>query len=421
MKKVLDFLLAPPREVHVSFSDFPGGYIRISRVWRIVFIGTLLVHIVFLFVFLRLGIREMVYYNLLSVTIFAGGLFLLRAGMFHTGGSLAMFELVLHASLSVYFTGWQPGFQYYILIIPLAMFINPLVKHYREVVFKVFWIATSVAAFVLLRQMSFYRDPVYTLTGTEILLTHHFTFAGFLICMILTAAYFSVFVRRSETALAAAHERSERLLHNILPPEIAKRLEEGEQTIADRFDEASVLFLDIVDFTELASRLPPSEIVTLLNEIFSIFDQLSDDYGLEKIKTIGDAYMAVAGIPVPAVDHATRAVEMAIAMLESLRSFSSKMCEPIQARVGICSGPVVAGVIGRRKFIYDLWGDTVNTASRMESHGRPDRIQVTNTTYEILKDYYHFEYRGIVDIKGKGAMPTYFLDLTSSGERNSLI
>jgi class 3 adenylate cyclase len=203
--------------------------------------------------------------------------------------------------------------------------------------------------------------------------------------------------------------KSEKLLLNILPGSIADRLLHDEIVIADRFDSASVLFLDIVDFTKMSCNMPASEVVDFLNALFSRFDTLTDEYGLEKIKTIGDAYMAVSGIPVPASDHARRTANIAIAMLKELNDYSIKKDLMMQARIGICSGPVVAGVIGKKRFIYDLWGDTVNTASRMESFGIPNKIQVTQATYDILKDDYIFDFRGQVDIKGKGKMKTYFL------------
>ena len=162
--------------------------------------------------------------------------------------------------------------------------------------------------------------------------------------------------------------------------------------------------------TALSAHRPPNEIVDILNDIFSRFDELSERFGLEKIKTIGDAYMVVAGVPFPEADHAIRAMEMSIAMLSSLEGYNKQMFESIRARVGICSGPVVAGVIGKKKFIYDLWGDTVNSASRMESNGQPGTIQLTESTYLILKDKYRFRSSGEITVKGKGNMVTYLYD-----------
>ena len=209
--------------------------------------------------------------------------------------------------------------------------------------------------------------------------------------------------------LQQEQQRSERLLLNILPPSIAERLLNHPQTIADNFAEVSVLFADIVGFTQLSSQMSPTQVVELLNQVFSHFDELAETYGLEKIKTIGDAYMVVAGLPQPRPDHAVAIVEMALAMQRSLKVVNQQTGQNLQMRMGIHTGPVVAGVIGLRKFAYDLWGDTVNVASRMESHGLPGQIQVSRTTYECLQDQYLFEERQKLVIKGKGEMTTYLL------------
>jgi len=203
--------------------------------------------------------------------------------------------------------------------------------------------------------------------------------------------------------------KSEQLLLNVLPAAIVLRLKDKEQNIAESFGEVTVMFADIVGFTELSSRISATAVVKVLNDIFSAFDHLADRHGLEKIKTIGDAYMVVGGLPTPRVDHAEAVANMAIDMLHEIRLLSLEYSEPFSIRIGISTGPVVAGVIGLKKFIYDLWGDTVNIASRMESHGITGCIQVTAETYEILKDKYTFQRRGAIQIKGKGYMVTYLL------------
>lgn len=202
---------------------------------------------------------------------------------------------------------------------------------------------------------------------------------------------------------------NERLLLNILPAPIAERLKAGDERIAERFDEVTVLFADIVAFTELAGSIPAHVLVELLNDLFSRFDLAAQELGIEKIKTIGDAYMAVCGLPAACADHTERTLSMALRMQQIAREFSRDREVPVRLRIGINTGPVVAGVIGRNKFIYDLWGDTVNLASRMESYGVPDAIQVTRAVYEKLQDRYPFEARGTVEIKGKGALPTWIL------------
>ena len=211
------------------------------------------------------------------------------------------------------------------------------------------------------------------------------------------------------SALRVQQEQSERLLLNILPEEIANRLKRGDSTIADTFADVTVLFADIVGFTQLSARVSPTELVALLNDIFSAFDNLAERHGLEKIKTIGDAYMVVGGLPITRPDHAEAIAEMALDMQEAIIDFSNTQNQHLSIRIGINTGPVVAGVIGIKKFIYDLWGDTVNTASRMESHGFPGSIHVTAATYEKLHEKYVFESRGAIEVKGKGKMTTYLL------------
>jgi class 3 adenylate cyclase len=209
--------------------------------------------------------------------------------------------------------------------------------------------------------------------------------------------------------LRVEREKSERLLLNILPSAIAERLKEDQGIIAESFSEATILFSDVVGFTQMSARITPVELVYLLNEIFSSFDELATRHGLEKIKTIGDAYMVAAGLPERRADHAEAMAEMALDMQAALAAFNSASGTTLNIRTGINTGPVVAGIIGTSKFIYDLWGDAVNTASRMESHSTPGRIQVTASTFERLKHAYLFEPRGTINVKGKGDMPTYFL------------
>ncbi|MBD2180935.1 response regulator [Planktothrix sp. FACHB-1355] len=215
--------------------------------------------------------------------------------------------------------------------------------------------------------------------------------------------------KQVQEALKFQQAQTEQLLLSILPQPIAHRLKAGENPIADRFEEVSVLFADMVGFTKLSTEKNPTELVELLNEIFSEFDLLAKKHGLEKIKTIGDAYMVVGGVPIPREDSASAIALMALDMQAAIARFNANRTDKFQLRIGINIGPVVAGVIGMSKFIYDLWGDTVNIASRMESNGLPGMIQVTAAIYERLKDEFEFEERGTIPIKGKGEMIVYIL------------
>jgi class 3 adenylate cyclase len=214
---------------------------------------------------------------------------------------------------------------------------------------------------------------------------------------------------RSRRALALEQERSEQLLLNVLPAPIAARLKAGEAVIADAFPEVSVLFADLVGFTRRSQRIGPAQVVATLNELFSAFDRLAQQLGLEKIKTIGDAYMVAGGLPTPRPDHAEAIAEMALAMQAEVARRTDPSGQPLQVRIGIDTGPVEAGVIGTSKFSYDLWGDTVNTASRMESHGIAGCNQVTARTYQRLRDGYRFQRRGPIPVRGMGEMVTYLL------------
>ncbi len=222
----------------------------------------------------------------------------------------------------------------------------------------------------------------------------------------------ALFVRQREEALAALRveqDRAETLLLNILPRSIAEKLKADASTIADQYAAASILFADVVDFTPLSDRLKPAEVVGILDHLFTHFDLLAERYGVEKIKTIGDCYMVAAGVPTPRADHARVMGLIALDMRDAMRSQDGVGHLGLEIRIGINSGPVVAGVIGRKRFLYDLWGDAVNMASRMESHGTPGHIQVTRATHDLLSDEFELEPRGTVSIKGKGDVETWYL------------
>jgi class 3 adenylate cyclase len=228
--------------------------------------------------------------------------------------------------------------------------------------------------------------------------------------MVILLGLIQTVIRKAYDVADRERLHSEELLKNILPVSIIKRLKESPTTIAEKFENCSILFVDVVDFTPFAEKSVAEDVVNILNDIFTLFDQLTEKYKLEKIKTIGDAYMVVSGVPEPREDHAETIAEMALDVLKAVEDYNHKRGYNFKVRIGMNSGPAVAGVIGKMKFAYDIWGDTVNTASRMESMGVSGKIQTTEVTYNKLKEKFNFQFRELLDVKGKGKLKTYFLE-----------
>ncbi|MBV8929629.1 MAG: adenylate/guanylate cyclase domain-containing protein [Mycobacteriaceae bacterium] len=229
--------------------------------------------------------------------------------------------------------------------------------------------------------------------------------------MVVAAVWYALReIARAEAAMEREYQRSESLLSNILPTSVAARLKDPARTlIADKYDEASILFADIAGYTTRASDITPGELVRFLDRLYTEFDRLVDKHGLEKIKTSGDSYMVVSGVPHPRRDHDAALASFALDMAETVAGLKDPSGRPVPLRIGLGCGPVVAGVVGARKFFYDVWGDAVNVASRMESTDAEGRIQVPQDVYDRLKDDFVFEERGDVDVKGKGVMHTWYL------------
>jgi guanylate cyclase len=271
-----------------------------------------------------------------------------------------------------------------------------------------------VAFFVVLATLTV-LDPVFAnadpadLPDGLVVAFFALNISGLMLSSFVLLGYFVHQRELAHAALQAERERSERLLLNVLPEAIADRLKRQDGVIAEHHDEVTVLFADLVGFTAMSADMDPSMLVGLLDEIFSAFDALADAEGLEKIKTIGDAYMVAGGLPSPRADHAEAIARVALRMRDAVAAIAPRAGGPLSIRIGIDTGPVVAGVIGRRKFIYDLWGDTVNTASRMESHGVPGEVQVTARVAAVLAGSFRLEPRGTIEIKGKGPMETFLL------------
>lgn len=291
-----------------------------------------------------------------------------------------------------------------------APIVALLLQNYKK---AFIWFSTYVSLIIIIMVLDYVYYPQL---NRSLLSTNEFisqlNFIGLTTLCFVTVFYI---IRRAEklgtsnNILQNENLKSEELISQLLPEEIAMRLKNEKSVITDSFDQVTVLFADMVGFTELSSRISPVELVDLLNVIFSALDRIIDDYGMEKIKTMGDAYMAAAGIPTPSTDNAEIAANVALKFMEEVKKFSEMSGMDIRVRIGLHTGPVVAGVIGIKRSIYDLWGDTVNIAARMEHHGIPDKIQVTRETYNLLNDKFNFIPRGQIEVKGKGIMDTYIL------------
>jgi adenylate cyclase len=250
-------------------------------------------------------------------------------------------------------------------------------------------------------------------TGIVIFTMHNFFFLGANVIGMFASYYLERYTRRDflqKYTIQAQRDRADKLLYNVLPKQIAERLKESADTIAEEFSSATVLFADIVNFTPISARFGPLEVVDMLNELFSHFDELVDKYGVEKIQVAGDGYMVAAGVPTPRPDHAIVLAQLALDMMSYVKEqeFLGGR-HPIEIRIGLNSGPLIAGVIGRKKYFYALWGDMVNTASRMESHGESGKIQITRETYELVRDEFECEYIGEISVKGKGKLEAWHL------------
>ncbi len=262
-----------------------------------------------------------------------------------------------------------------------------------------FWLAGFAGFTVAGGLLSQSLTARYTLSNPEATAVANLTAVAIFVFMAL-----EYFVRQRDRF----QRESDDLLRNVLPDDIAERLKHDDSMIAERFDSASVLFADVVDFTPMSASMTPEQLVTLLDQVFSDFDDLTARYGLEKIKTIGDCYMVAAGVPAPRPDHARALAQLALDFRDHVATHRFGGHQ-LRFRIGIASGPLVAGIIGRKKFVYDLWGDTVNTASRMESNGSSGIIQITRETYDLISDHFTCEPRGLIEIKGKGPLPVWYL------------
>jgi len=396
---IVEWMTSVPQNV-------PSELARYYIYWKIFYLLAAIGHLFALSMFWQTGVYFMTVFNIFSVAIFIAALWLLRSGYYRLAFWGAITELTLHGIAATVCVGYLYSFQNYSFLVVILLFIQPFYRLRTSIIMT----GVLLASAGMVMYFSVNNPPYYVVPEefvTMLAVMPMFSWPIYVLIMVLP---FLTASARAEKELAAAYGESERLLLNILPAPIADRLKTTSGMIADDHEKVAILFADIVGFTEMSSRLPPAKLVELLNSVFNAIDELAAKYGVEKIKTIGDAYMMVAGLPSPDADPDETIARLALELQNTVSQFEDPVSgEPVRMRIGINSGSVVAGVIGNRKFAYDLWGDAVNVAARMEATSEEARIQVTDSFASSLRDRFQFEHRGDVEIKGKGLMSTSFL------------
>ncbi len=397
--KPVQWLLTIPDHV-------PKDTRRYYLYWKATYFVALLGHVFGLVSFGLAGVTFMFWFNLVSVPLFIAAIIFLQRGHYRLPFWVVNAELILHGVAATICIGPITGVQTFIGLAVILWFMQPFYG------LRISCLCASTASVVLLGLMLYVwnETPLYQLSYVWNVTFTAVYWSAFPLCLAVMILPFITEARRAEKALEAAYGESEGLLLNILPEPIAARLKRDSGMIADDHDKVAVMFADIVDFTKYSDRLHPAEVVEILNDVFNACDQLADKYGVEKIKTIGDAYMAVAGLPFAQKQPEAILARMAIDMVRTVSQFKFPGTdEPVRLRTGMNCGRVVAGVIGQRKFAYDLWGDAVNVAARMEATGEPGKIQVPDYLADQLSDRFDLEPRGNIEVKGKGMMGTSFL------------
>lgn len=363
-------------------------------------------HLALLVMFGFLGIKPLVYFNFFSVILYSITLYLSFKQFTHIPAIFAFFEIAASIIISVICLGWDSGFHIWIFTQSATVFTLYKVRYIHK------WALIGFSFFLLGLLLFILRDkaPLYSLSSYQLKFFYIYNHFSALTSVIAGFFYFNWSAERTESALFKEHQKSQSLLLNILPETTAERLSRGEEMIADSFENCSILFADLVGFTDLSSNMPADDLVNLLNEIFCEFDTMAEKWNLEKIKTIGDAYMVAAGVPEYQENPSKQLIGFGFDILEALEKINLLNKTKLQLRIGIHTGKAVAGVIGKKKFTYDLWGDTVNIASRMESHGIPGRIQISNEVAQQIKGYYSIENRGMIPVKGKGNLKVYLVN-----------
>ncbi len=399
LKGVIDWYAHTP-------PNLPPGEARIHTGAKIGYSVWIVVQAAIGLVFMILDQYVLAIFYVLGVPLTAACFRTLVIGRPAIGFVTVNIQNIVGVVLTTVYTGLGTGFFLFAL---LGLVYGTLAEWVSRRVQAII-IATSAATFIGMLIYGLNAAPLSPLPSLWVTIFAVFNGAATVGLLFVVAITYRNTVDRAEAALEAEYAKSEALLHNIMPPAVAERLKENPEVIADSHKQVTILFADIVGFTELSSRSSPEALVTLLNDIFSRFDALVEADGLEKIKTIGDAYMVVAGLPASRDDHAQAIARLALAMVQAAEDVARETGGPLQIRVGIHSGAVVAGVIGQRKFAYDIWGDTVNVAARMESHGVAGRVQISADTAEIIASDFDLEPRGEIEVKGKGTMTAYLVN-----------
>ncbi len=345
------------------------------------------------------------YFNAASVFLWVAGIWLVfvHQNIQMPFVVLVLIEVPLHAILATVYLGMAPAFYFYLLSTVTLTLVNSFFERRLRIIIS----GILVLMFVALGAVTVVTDPLHQLTENWQLFFFMFNATGFAVLVPSYIGTYEWMATKAEAELTVEYDRAEGLLRNILPDAIAEKLKDGPELIAEEHKQVSILFADIVGFTAASSRLTPAALIVNLNRVFSRFDDLVSKYGVEKIKTIGDAYMVVAGLPSAQKDHATIIVSLALDMLETAKEINEISDIPLEIRIGINSGPVVAGVIGHKKFAYDLWGDAVNVAARMEELGQAGTVQITHATRKLLGDEFSYRDLGQIDVKGKGELQAY--------------
>ncbi|MEX3009287.1 adenylate/guanylate cyclase domain-containing protein [Hoeflea sp. TYP-13] len=386
-------------------TDLPAGEARIFAGAKIGYSAWMVVQGLSAYIFLQLDQNVLAAYNGAGVLLTAFCFYCLVSGRPDIGFHLVNGQNIVGVILVTLFIGLKPAFFLFGLVGLVYSPLSEWVSRRTQAVLM----SANAAAFIGAIALGLTVPPVAELPPLWNLIFATVNGAATAALLLMVVLTYRHAVDVAEAALESEFRKSEALLHNIMPPAVAERLKQNPKVIADSHKQVTILFADIVGFTVMAGRSSPEALVTLLNRIFSRFDALVDSLDLEKIKTIGDAYMVVAGLPAARHDHAEAIARLALKMMVAAEQVSQETGKRLQIRVGIHSGPVVAGVIGQKKFAYDLWGDTVNIAARMESHGETGKIQISADTAKLLDERFELEPRGTIEIKGKGQMATYFL------------